>query len=68
MRWKIKVDKPPTGGDRRTRKVFAWRRTPVRDYIVWLEFFTIEEIYFQPAGGNAGWWSELSRDLLDYYP
>lgn len=67
MRWKRKIEKPPEGGDRRTRRVFAWKKTPVRDYIVWLEFYEITEVYFQPAGGNPGWWSEVSRDILIAY-
>lgn len=64
MRWKRKDEDNPEGGDRRTRRVFAWRRTPVRDYIVWLEYYLIEEVYFQPSGGNSGWWTEVSRDLI----
>jgi hypothetical protein len=64
LKWKTKIDSPPVGGDRRTRGVFAWRKTQVRGYIVWLEKYQVEEVYFQPAGGNPGWWSEVSRDVI----
>lgn len=67
MRWKRKIDKQPEGGDRRSRRVFAWKPVPIGDTIVWLETYLIEEVYFQPAGGNPGWWSEISRHTLDYY-
>ena len=68
MRWKKKQITPPKGGDRRNRRVFAWNKTPVKDYIVWLEFYQITELFFAPAGGSPGWWSEVDRDVLDYYP
>jgi len=67
VRWERKIDKQPEGGDRRTRRVFAWKKTPVKKYIVWLEFYLVTEVFFQPAGGNPGWWSEVDRDVLDYY-
>lgn len=67
MRWKTAKPPPPKGGDTRSRKVFAWRPTKVGEYTVWLERYIIEEQYFQPAGGNPGWWSEKGRYTLVYY-
>ena len=64
MKWKYAE---PKSGDKRTRRVFAWRKTKIGEYIVWLETYEIDEIFFQPAGGNPGWWSEKAKRTLVYY-
>ena len=48
-------------GDLRDRRVFAWRKTQVGKYWVWLETYQIREQYFQPVGGNPGWWAEVEK-------
>jgi hypothetical protein len=67
MKWKVQEPKPPKNGDTRTRRVFAWKKTKVGDYCVWLETYQITEKYFVSAGGNQAWWSEISRETLDYF-
>jgi hypothetical protein len=47
--------------------VFAWKKTRVGDYCVWLETYQLTEKYFVSAGGNQAWWSEVSRETLDYF-
>jgi hypothetical protein len=47
--------------------VFAWKKTRVGDYYVWLETYQLTEKYFVSAGGNQAWWSEVSRETLDYF-
>ncbi len=64
MKWKIKTNTPPKGGDTRKRRVFAWRKTRVGEYWVWLETYQVTERFFAPAGGGPGWWSEVSRETL----
>lgn len=61
MRWSIKREPIPKGGDKRTRTVFAWKPTEAGQHTVWFESYYVEERYFQPAGGNQGWWSETVR-------
>lgn len=74
MRWKIKS--PPKEGDRRQRRIFAWKKTLVGNYIVWLEQYYVEEEYmnithqdfafgFYPRPGLQ--WVEIKRDVCDYY-
>lgn len=62
MRWRL--DKEPKNGDIRYRYVFAWKKTIVGQYVVWLETFVIEEKYYEPTGGNKGWWVETIRSIL----
>ena len=64
MKWK--VSESPKNGEIRTRRVFAWRKTKVKDYWVWLETYQITEKYFVSAGGVHAWWSETNRDVLDW--
>ncbi len=64
MKFKIKKTLPPKGGDKRTRRVFAWKKTRVGEYWVWLEHYEVHEVFFAPAGGNPGWWSEKERNIL----
>lgn len=54
-------------GDLRDRKVFAWRKTRVHEYVVWLETYQVRERYYQPISGNPGWWAEISRNTLFWY-
>ena len=63
MKWKIKKPEDKAG-DLRDRKVFAWRKTKVGDYWVWLETYRIRERYFQPISGTPGWWSEVEKSPL----
>jgi len=67
MKWKVQEPKLPKNGDTRTRRVFAWKKTKVGDYFVWLETYQITEKYFISAGGNQAWWSEISRETLYYF-
>lgn len=74
MRWK---DKPPTQiGDTRTRLVYAWKRTRVNNYVVWLEHYYVTEEYvnvsqedfmygYHPRPGTQ--WVETGRDVADWY-
>jgi hypothetical protein len=68
MRWVTKRTDPPKGGDIRHIKKFAWKKTKVGRFTVWLEFYWITERFFQPASGSQGWWTETGRDLCNYYP
>lgn len=63
MKWKIKKEPILLGGEIRTRRVFAWHKTAVGDYWVWLQFYYVEERFFMPAGGGCGWWAEKRRYL-----
>jgi hypothetical protein len=60
MKWKIKKPNYKVG-DLRDRKMFAWRKTKVGDYYVWLETYCVRERYFQPISGTPGWWSEIEK-------
>jgi hypothetical protein len=60
MKWRIKKQEYKSG-DLRDRRVFAWRKTQVGDYWVWFETYQIREKYFQPVGGNPGWWQEIEK-------
>ena len=64
MKFKIKTITPPKHGEHRTRRVFAWRKTRVGDYWVWLETYEVHERFFQPVCGGPGWWSETSTNVL----
>jgi len=67
MRWKHEADEQPKDGAKRSRFVFAWKKTRVGKFIVWLEMYEVHETYFQPASGAPGWWAETSRNTADYY-
>ena len=64
MKWKEKL-KTPFNGQVRHRKVFAWKKTMVGEYIVWLEFYGVEERYFLAANGT-GWWTQSKKYTLEY--
>jgi hypothetical protein len=64
MRWKEKL-KTPFDGQVRHRKVFAWKKTKVGEYIVWLEFYGVEERYFLAASGT-GWWTRSKKYTLEH--
>lgn len=61
MKWRIKKAAPLKRGETRLRRIFAWRKMAVGDYWIWLQFYYVEEKYFMPVGGGAGWWSEIRR-------
>ena len=65
MQWNREPEPVLKDGETRTRRVFAWKRTPVGKKIVWLERYEVHERYFAPAGGCPGWWSESSRNTLE---
>lgn len=66
MHWVTKVQEYPKGGDVRHTRRFAWRRTQVGRFTVWLEFYWVTESFFQPAGGGPGWWSEMEKSLCHH--
>jgi hypothetical protein len=66
MKFKIAKIDPPKRNDIRIRRIFAWKKTRVGDYEVWLESYQVTEKFFQPAGGNPGWWSETDRTVLEW--
>ena len=66
MKWKIKKN-TLKDGDVRYRKVFAWKKTKVGDYWVWLETYEITERFFQSVGGNQSWWTEIKREPLFWH-
>jgi hypothetical protein len=66
MRWIAKTEAPPKTGDTRMVLRFAWRRTRVGRYVVWLESYEVWERYFSLASG-PGWWSEYDRAVRCYY-
>jgi alkylated DNA repair dioxygenase AlkB len=74
MRWKLKS--PPKVVDTRTRLVFAWKKTLVDNYVVWLEQYQVYEEYvfvsqqdfaFGFYGRPGEQWIETSRTVCDYY-
>lgn len=64
MRWVEKKDATPKHGDIRYRYIFAWKKTRVKQFIVWLETYVIKEQFFEPSSGMSGWWTETERDIL----
>ncbi len=66
MRWKVKTKiqkKSPEHGDYRTRRVFAWIPTPIfDDYMVWLEFYRIHEMYIVSKLDDP-YWKEQGRSF-----
>lgn len=67
MRWLAENPPKPKAAQTRCRRVFAWRPTRVKEHVVWLESYEVYEVYFSPADGTAGWWSETNRKVLDLY-
>jgi hypothetical protein len=67
MKFKIQKVDPSKHNNTRTRRVFAWKKTKVGDYHVWLEHYEVHERFYAPVGGNPGWWSETSRNVLEWY-
>lgn len=67
MQWSVKRETAPKDGQTRIRHVFAWTPAKVGDVMVWLESYAIYERFFRPPSGAPGWWSEDSRETLDYY-
>jgi hypothetical protein len=65
MRWKKEREPSPQGGETRTVRRFAWKRTEVGDQTVWLEFYEVHEQFFAPRGGGPGWWSETNRNHIE---
>lgn len=45
MRWKL-----PNNMATRTRKKFAWLPKKIGSYKIWLEFYFIEEAYYEMTG------------------
>ena len=66
MKWLIKNEQPKHG-DYRTTYKFAWVPTVVKEYKVWLEFYTITECYYEPRSGGPGWWTGHSTDFAVFY-
>jgi hypothetical protein len=70
MKWKTETTTPKVG-DIRKRRVFAWSKTKVGDYWVWLETYQITEEWYvhvpiDPWDGFRGsWWLEISREVLE---
>ena len=67
MKFKIKKVDAPKKGNTRTRRVFAWKKTTVGDYQVWLEHYEVHERFYKPVGSTPGWWFETSRNVLEWY-
>lgn len=67
MRWRHDADEPSKDGTTRSRFVFAWKKTRVGEFIVWLESYEIHETYFLPENGAQGWWAETGRNTVGYY-
>lgn len=64
MRWRVAEEPMPNGGDTRTRWVFAWKPVRVGNHMVWLSGYEIHERFFEPRGGQNGWWSETGRNCI----
>lgn len=65
MKWKIKTDQPKTG-DKRKKRIFAWKKTRVGEHWVWLESYQVTEKFFMNINGQC-WWTEESRETLDWF-
>jgi len=69
MKWK--ADPTPKVGDIRKWRVFAWRKTKVGDYWVWLETYQVTEEWCVHIpvdvwdGPRRSWWCEVSRETLE---
>lgn len=66
MRWRVNEEWVPKQGDRRDRLVFAWKKTRVEGWWVWLEHYYVTEKYYEPASGMPGWWSEEKKSLATW--
>jgi hypothetical protein len=66
MKWKVNKQPLPKDGDIRTKRVFAWKKTRVGEYYVWLETYEVTEKYFVSCGGNMSRWTEIKREVLNY--
>jgi hypothetical protein len=66
MRWDKPKPARPVNGEKRQSKQFAWKPTEVERFIVWLEFYGVEESYFKSVSG-PGWWSVDRYYTLDSY-
>lgn len=67
MRWKTTKPPLPKHNDTRITYPYAWKRTKIRDYIVWLEKYQKVERFYQPASGTPGWWHICELNLLKWY-
>jgi hypothetical protein len=71
MRWKVRENKVPELGDRRTRLKFAWGRYRIKNHYIWLENFWVTEEYqrvtFTDTYGPIHRWVPVEYQLADYY-
>lgn len=65
MKWSYQPPPVLTGGETRSRRVFAWKPTRIGQWVVWLEFYEVHERFFAPASGNPGRWTETSINTLE---
>jgi len=66
MKWKVKKQPIYKDGDTRTRRVFAWKKTRIGDQWVWLERYEVHERFYRAINGTS-WWSETSKNVLEWY-
>jgi hypothetical protein len=67
MRWKNKQPNlDPLPGDKRSRKVFAWKPVKINNHTVWLERYGIDEVVVTTSDKKL-YWLEINRYLLEYY-
>lgn len=50
---------PKDGQERRTNR-FAWKPTEVKEGLIWLEWYTVHEVFRVTKGGLACYWYEIS--------
>ena len=69
MRWNVIKPIPPSLGERRVRRVFAWKPIRVEGHMVWLETYEIHEQYSAPGNWGPDWWQITDTKLYDpiYY-
>jgi len=67
MRWNAEKPKWYETGDKRTLTKFAWKKVKIQDKWVWFEFYEQDQIYFRPAGGGPGWWTDEGRRFAVFY-
>lgn len=65
MKWKIPE---PKDGDKRTVKRFAWIPQEITDdagkrYVVWLEFYYIEQVYCEGQEYKTRQWAEVEKKI-----
>ena len=63
MRWITKTEQEPNRGDHRVARCFAWRRTQIGDYTIWLEWYEVHERVLTPVGGAPASWCETWRQV-----